>query len=78
MELPERDSKKSRRGTQDLHPPGAPHMSQDRKPSLFASMFGSKKKTEEELEAEQQSRQKLEDRIREVLTVIETPNLDHA
>jgi hypothetical protein len=41
-------------------------------------MFGSKQKTEEELEAEQQSRQKLEDRIREVLAVIETPNLDHA
>lgn len=54
-------------------------MSQDRKPSLFASIFGpKKKKTEEDIEAEQQSRQKLEDRIREVLAVIETPNPDHA
>ena len=53
-------------------------MSQDRKPTLFASIFGTKKKTEEQVQAEQQSRQKLEDRIREVLTVIETPNPDHA
>lgn len=53
-------------------------MSQDRKPTLFASFFGSKKKTEEEIQAEQESRQRLEDRIREVLTVIETPNPDHA
>jgi hypothetical protein len=54
-------------------------MSQDRKTSLFASVFGSRKqKTEEEIQAEQQSRQKLEDRIREVLAVIETPNPDHA
>ena len=53
-------------------------MSQDRKPGLFASIFGSKKKTEEELQAEQESRQRLEDRIREVLIVIETPNPDHA
>ena len=53
-------------------------MSQDRKPSLFSSIFGSKKKTEEDIQAEQQSRQKLEDRIREVLTVIESPNPDHA
>ena len=53
-------------------------MSQDRKPTLFASIFGSRKKTEEEIQAEQQSRQKLEDRIREVLSVIETPNPDHA
>jgi hypothetical protein len=53
-------------------------MSQDRKPSLFASMFGSKKKTEEEIQAEQVSRQKLEDRIREVLNIIDTPNPDHA
>jgi len=53
-------------------------MSHDRKPSFFASIFGSKKKTEEEVHAEQESRQKLEDRIREVLTIIETPNPDHA
>ena len=53
-------------------------MSQDRKPTLFASIFGTRKKTEEQVQAEQQSRQKLEDRIREVLTVIETPNPDHA
>ena len=53
-------------------------MSQDRKPSFFASMFGSKKKPKKKLEAEQQSHQKLEDRIREVLTIIETPNPDHA
>jgi hypothetical protein len=53
-------------------------MSQDRKPTIFASIFGSKKKTEEQLQAEQESRQKLEDRIREVLSVIETPNPDHA
>jgi hypothetical protein len=51
----------------------------DQKPTFFASIFGSKKqKTEEQIEAEQQSRQKLEDRIREVLGVIDTPNPDHA
>jgi len=54
-------------------------MSQDQKSNLFASIFGSRKnKTEEEIQAEQQSRQKLEDRIREVLAVIESPNPDHA
>jgi hypothetical protein len=57
-------------------------MSQDQKVQkapFFASIFGSKKqKTEEQIEAEQQSRQKLEDRIREVLGVIDTPNPDHA
>ena len=53
-------------------------MPSDQKTTLFASSFGSKKKTEEELQAEQESRQKLEDRIREVLTVMETPNPDHA
>ncbi len=54
-------------------------MSQDRKATIFTSLFSSpKRKSEEELQAEQESRQKLEDRIREVLTVIETPNLDHA
>jgi hypothetical protein len=56
-------------------------MSQDQtdKKPFFASIFGAKKqKTEEQIEAEQQSRQKLEDRIREVLSVIETPNPDHA
>lgn len=54
-------------------------MSQDRKPTLFASIFGSKKQlTEEEIQAQQQSRQKLEDRIREVLSVIDTPKPDHA
>jgi hypothetical protein len=53
-------------------------MSQDPKPSLFASIFGSKKKTEEEIQAEQESRLKLEVRIREVLNIIETPNPDHA
>jgi hypothetical protein len=51
----------------------------DQKPTFFASIFGSKKqKIEEQIEAEQQSRQKLEDRIREVLAVIETPRPDHA
>ena len=53
-------------------------MSQNQKTTLFASIFGSKKKTEEELHAEQESRQKLEDRIREVLGVMDTPNPDHA
>lgn len=53
-------------------------MSQDQKTTLFASIFGSRKKTQEEIQAEQESRQKLEDRIREVLSVIETPNPDHA
>jgi len=55
------------------------HDQKDQKPTFFASIFGSKKqKTEEQIEAEQQSRQKLEDRIREVLGVIDTPNPDHA
>lgn len=53
-------------------------MAQDRKPTLFASLFGSKKRTEEEIEAEQQSRQKLEERIREVLVVMDPPKFEPA
>lgn len=53
-------------------------MAQDSKRGLFASVFGSKKKSDEELEAEKESRQRLEDRIREVLVVIDPPKLDHA
>ena len=54
-------------------------MTQNSNKSIFSSIFGSKtKRTDEELEAEQQQlRQKLEDRIREVL-IIHTPNPDHA
>jgi hypothetical protein len=55
-------------------------MAQNSNKGIFASLFGSKKKkrTDEEIEAEQQQlRQKLEDRIREVL-IIHTPNHDHA
>ena len=48
-------------------------MAQDHKRGLFASMFGSKKRTEEELEAENEARLKLEQRIREVLVITETP-----
>ena len=48
-------------------------MSQGHKRGIFASMFGSKKRTEEELEAENEARQKLEQRIREVLVITETP-----
>jgi hypothetical protein len=52
-------------------------MAQNSKKSIFGSLFGPKKRTDEELEAEQQLlRQKLEDRIREVL-VIQTPKPDH-
>ena len=53
-------------------------MTQDTKQGIFASLFGSKKKTEEDLEAEKESRQKLEDRIREVLVMIDPPKPDHA
>lgn len=53
-------------------------MAQDSKRGLFNSVFGSKKKTEEELEAEQQSRQRIENRIREVLTVTDRPSLEPA
>ena len=48
-------------------------MAQNHKRGLFASMFGSKKRTEEELEAENEARRKLEQRIREVLVITETP-----
>ena len=44
-------------------------MSQDRKRSFFGSLFGSKSKREEQLEAERESRQKIEERIREVLAI---------
>lgn len=50
-------------------------MSQDHKSGLFASFYGSKgKRKEEELEAERESRQKLEDRIRQVLVIADTPS----
>ena len=51
-------------------------MAQDSKRGLFASLFGSKKKTEEELEAEHESRMRLEERIRDVLVLIDSPKLD--
>lgn len=50
-------------------------MLQGRKRSFFGSLFGSKNKREEELEAEKESRQKIEERIREVLAINETPEL---
>jgi hypothetical protein len=50
-------------------------MSQDHKRSFFASLFGSKSKNEEQLEAEKESRQKLEARIREVLAINDAPEL---
>lgn len=53
-------------------------MAQDTKRTLFGSIFGAKKRTEEELEAEKEFKQKLEDRIREVLVVIDPPKPDHA
>jgi len=53
-------------------------MTQSSKRGLFASVFGSKKKTEEELEADHESRLRLENRIREVLAVIEPPRLEPA
>lgn len=53
-------------------------MAKDSKRGLFSSMFGSKKKTEEELEAEEQSRQKIENRIREALAVSDSTKLDLA
>lgn len=52
-------------------------MAQDSKRGLFASVFGSKKKSPEQVEAEIESRKRLEDRIRDVLVVMESPNLDH-
>ena len=53
-------------------------MAHDGKRSLFDSLFVSKKRTEEELEAEKESREKLENRIREVLLIIDAPKPDHA
>jgi hypothetical protein len=50
-------------------------MSQDSKRSPFISLFGSNSKTEKKQEADQESRQKLEERIREVLAIIEVPEL---
>lgn len=51
-------------------------MAQDHKRGLFASIFSSKKKTEEELQAEEEIRRKIEQRIREVLVINETPQAD--
>lgn len=51
-------------------------MAQDSKRGLFASLFGSKKKTEEELEAEHESHLRLEERIREALVLIDSPKLE--
>lgn len=48
-------------------------MAQDSKKGIFASLFGPRKRSEEELEAEMESRQKLENRIREVLVISDTP-----
>jgi hypothetical protein len=49
-------------------------MAQDSKRGLFASVFSKKK--EENPEAELEFRQKLEDRIREVLVITDPPKLD--
>ena len=51
-------------------------MTQSSKRGLFTSVFGSKKKSEEELEAERAFHRKLEDRIREVLLVVDPPKLE--
>lgn len=51
-------------------------MTQDHKRGLFASLFASKKKAQEELEAQRESHQRLEERIREVLVISEAPKLD--
>jgi len=51
-------------------------MAQDSKRGLFNSVFGTKRKTEEDLQAEKESRRKLEDRIREVLVVSDPPRLE--
>jgi hypothetical protein len=50
-------------------------MPQDRKRGFFGSLFGSRKKREEELEAQRKLRQKIEERIDEVLAVHEVPDL---
>lgn len=50
-------------------------MSQDRKRSFFGSLFASKRKSEEELDAQRQSRQRIEERIREVLAINDIPEL---
>jgi hypothetical protein len=51
-------------------------MAQDSKRGLFNAVFGAKRKTEEDLQAERESRLKLEERIREVLIVSDPPNLE--
>jgi len=52
-------------------------MARDGKRGLFSSLFAPKKrKSEEELEAERELHQKLENRIREVLVVTETPQFE--
>lgn len=48
-------------------------MAQDGKKGIFASLFGPRKQSEEELDAELESRQKIENRIREVLVINDTP-----
>ena len=53
-------------------------MAQDSKRGLFRSMFSTKKKTEEEIQAEKESRRRLEDRIREVLLVSEPTQFEPA
>lgn len=50
-------------------------MSDDRKQSPFVSLFGSNTKKGKESKADQESREKLEERIREVLAIVDVPEI---
>ncbi len=53
-------------------------MTHSGKRGLFASVFGSKKKLEQDVEAAQESRQRLETRIHDVLNVVDPPKFEPA
>lgn len=53
-------------------------MTQENRRGVFASLFGSRKKHEEELEAEKEYRERLEVRIQEALVLLDPPKIEPA
>ena len=51
-------------------------MNKDSKKGVFASLFGSKKKPADELEAEKEFQQRIEDRIRQALILNEPTKIE--
>lgn len=53
-------------------------MTSENKRGVFASLFGSKTKSEEDLEAEKEYHERLETRIREALVLLDPPKVEVA